>query len=288
VTAKRGLWFVVLLMALILVAYTVWRLREVASVATASPALSASSKHQTEATENQHLHAHGDPRMQAMLQAWPKDEQYDAIKHRFDSPGLLNEVLFDASTTALQSEAACKTNEAISGANAAEQQIKQLYALSSEERFPEEIFFRTLTQFWRLGDEYYQLSAVWDIGIPPVYRIKFFTSPTPDFSRDVIEVTPPLAVPAVLDSAASAQYVAALTAQYQQQGAQLGQRILEMEMPSDQEGERVEIKLADAQPLSWTFPGGACLLNNSGKAMQCRCVQADTELNARKERPRTS
>jgi hypothetical protein len=277
--ARYGVWAIVCAIALLLV-LLIWRVVDNRSSKHAALA-HVDESHNADANQ---VHQHQNPELEKLIAQWPDDERYDAMQHRFHRPALLSDGLFHKTETTLQRDVRCKTNLTLAANASAEQQLQYLYALPTDQRYPEDVFFRTLTQFWSLDGEYYQLSAVWDIGIPPVYRIQFFASPTPDFSRDVIDVPPPLAIPAVLDAAASAQYVAQLSAQYEKQGAQLGQRILEMEIPSDQPDERVSIKLVDAQPLSWSFPGGLCMLKADGRAMQCQCFSTPAQHEQEKTR----
>lgn len=211
-------------------------------------------------------HAHADD-----LHAGDTVPDPDLTAHFFDAPRLADDAHFAPTATRLLPGAGCQAHPVFARDASAETRMGQLYAVATRERFPQDLFYRNLTQFWQEGGRHYQLSATWDIGLPPVYQVRLHESANADFSGDVREIAPPVAPPAVLDAAATSDYIAGSVRAATRRGARMGLRILEVEWPADADGGRVRATFADGRPATWSFPGGRCVLAEGFDAMQCQC-----------------
>ncbi len=202
----------------------------------------------------------------------------DLRAHYFETPSLRDARTFASADTALLIEASCRAHPLMAKSGSAEQRLNALYAMNPRERFPEDLFYRSLIQFWRHEGQYYQLSAIWEIGLPPMYAVKLHRSPTPDFSAGVVEQ--PLSGAGAddgaetMDAAAAAAYMAQLTNDYVAKGASLGLQIVEAEWPATDGKGRMRATLANGRPMSWGFPGGACVYDADAAALRCRCPSA--------------
>lgn len=190
----------------------------------------------------------------------------------FDAPVLADAAHFAVTETRLLRGPGCEAHPVFARDASAEARMGQLYALATRERFPQDTFYRNLTQFWREGARHYQLSATWDIGLPPTYTVRLHESADPAFAGDVRERPLPLPAPSVRDAVATSEYFARVVDARAQAGAQIGLRILDVEWPGA-DGGRIRATFADGRPVSWTFPGGRCVrAGNAHDALQCRCL----------------
>jgi hypothetical protein len=195
----------------------------------------------------------------------------------FEAPSLADAGRFAAAETPLLVEPSCRGNRLLAPGGGAESRLQQLYAVDAKERFPQDLFYRSLIQFWRQGDSYYQLSAIWDIGIPPTYQLRLFRSSTPQFDSGttVAEALPD--APEAPDAAAAADYLAQITAQRVADGAQLGLHMVEAEWPGTQRGERARATFANGRAAGWSFTGGYCAFDAAAAALRCRCPGSEGE-----------
>lgn len=212
----------------------------------------------------------------------------DLRAHYFDAPALVDGARFAAAETPLLVEASCRAQPLLSQTGTAEERLKTLYAMDPAERFPTDLFYRSMLQFWRDGDEYYQLSAIWDIGIPPVYRLALHRSPVADFSRDVREAPLPQPLPGVIEASAAAEYMARTTNAAVARGAQLGLQLTEAQWPTEDGRGSVRTTLANGRAMGWNFPGGHCNYDQSIAALRCRCPSGSGRAPGPDEQPGTS
>jgi hypothetical protein len=221
--------------------------------------------HPTHTEDDAHAdgHDHGDEAPSVDLRA-----------RYFEPPTLRDARNFAGEDTPLLVEASCRAHPLLRASGSAEQRLRSLYALDSRTRFPEEVFYRSLIQFWQQDGQYYQLSAIWDIGLPPMYTLKLHRSPTPRFDGAVSEEPLPESDGHSLDAAAAAAAMAQITDARAAQGARLGLQMMEADWPDADGRGRMRATLANGRPESWSFPGGACRYDNTAKAMRCRCPSA--------------
>jgi hypothetical protein len=231
---------------------------EVANEAPAQPSMDAA----TASANKSHDHDHDD-----------ETPGVDLRPRYFEAPILRDVRTFAGSDTTMLIEASCRAHPLMANSGSAEQRLNALYAINPRERFPEDLFYRSLIQFWRYDGQYYQLSAIWDIGLPPTYTLTLHRSPTPEFAGAVSEERLPDAVTA-MDAAGTAAAMARMSEEYVAKGAVLGLQILEADWPTADGKSRMRAMLANGRPVSWSFPGGACAYDDAAAALRCRCPSA--------------
>lgn len=206
----------------------------------------------------------------------------------FQPPALADGTRFAEVETPLLVEVSCRAQPLLARGGSAESRLRTLFAMEPSERFPRDLFYRSMIQFWREGDAYYQLSAIWDIGIPPVYRLALHRSPVADFSRDVRETPLPGRVPDVIDAQAAADYMAQTTDGAVARGGQLGLQLTEAEWPTPDGRGRMRTTLANGRAMGWSFPGGHCGWDAEAASLRCRCPSGSGRPPDEGEQPGTS
>ncbi len=206
----------------------------------------------------------------------------------FRPPALHDDRRFAAANTPLLVEPSCNGKPQFAQDGTAEQRLQSLYALDAAERFPQDLFYRSMIQFWRYGEQYYQLSAIWDIGIPPVYKLQLYRSQTADFSGAVVEESLPGPLPGVPDAAAASDYLGRVTREYVGKGARLGLQLVETEWPAAEGQGRIRATLANGRAVGWSFPGGYCRFDAAAAAMRCKCPLGSDRPPGKDEQPGTS
>lgn len=254
-----------------------------AAPAIASPASTDSEKAKdtAHAADDGHDHGHGHDHGE-------EAPNVDLRALYFQPPVLAEGGRFAQVETPLLVEASCRSQPLLARGGSAESRLRTLLALEPSERFPRDLFYRSMIQFWRDGDAYYQLSAIWDIGIPPVYRLALHRSPVADFSRDVREAPLPQPVPGVLDAHATADYMAQTTDAAVARGGQLGLQLTEAEWPTSDGRGRMRTTLANGRAMGWSFPGGHCGWDAEASALRCRCPSGSGRPPDEGEQPGTS
>jgi len=271
--SSRPLLWIALPLALVSIAALLWWRSAQPEPASAAPAVAqadasaepAHADHDADA-HAEHGHDHG-----------PEAPNIDLRSRYFEAPSLADTGRFAAADTPLLVEPSCRGNRLLAPGGGAESRLRQLYAVDAKERFPQDLFYRSLIQFWRQGESYYQLSAIWNIGIPPTYQLRLFRSSTPQFDAGttVVEALPD--APEAPDAAAAADYLARLTTQRVAEGAQLGLHIVEAEWPGTQRGERARTTFANGRAAGWSFNGGHCAFDAAAAALRCRCPGGEGE-----------
>ncbi len=206
----------------------------------------------------------------------------------FQPPALRDDRRFAAADTPLLVEPSCNGKPQFAQDGTAEQRLQSLYALDAAERFPQDLFYRSMIQFWRYGGQYYQLSAIWDIGIPPVYKLQLYRSQTADFSGAVVEESLPGPLPGVADAAAASDYLGRVTRDFVGKGASLGLQLVETEWPAAEGQGRIRATLANGRAVGWSFPGGYCRFDAAAAGMRCKCPLDSDRPPGKDEQPGTS
>lgn len=276
---KRGM-LVVGVAALALVAAAVWWWQDGRRPTTAT-AQTASAPHTHDSANPESAHptsAHPTP-TEDEAHAGGHDHADEApsvdLRARYFEPPTLRDARnFAGEDTPLLIEASCRAHPLLRASGSAEQRLRTLYAVDSRTRFPEDVFYRSLIQFWQQDGQYYQLSAIWDIGLPPMYTLKLHRSPTPRFDGEVSEESLPESDGQSLDAAAAAAAMARITDARAAQGARLGLQMMEADWPAADGRGRMRATLANGRPESWSFPGGACRYDTAVEALRCRCPSA--------------
>jgi hypothetical protein len=253
-------------------AATVWFWRDMRAHQTVVEAVARTPQAEAEVVKDAPAHASAAP----ANHGHDHDDETPSVDLRpryFEAPTLRDARTFAGADTALLVEASCRAHPLMAKSGSAEQRLNALYAMNPRERFPEDLFYRSLIQFWRYDGQYYQLSAIWDIGLPPTYTLTLHRSPTPDFAAAVSEERLQDAA-SPMDAVGAAAAMARMSEEYVAKGAVLGLQILEADWPTADGKGRMRAMLANGRPVSWSFPGGACAYDDTAAALRCRCPSA--------------
>lgn len=195
-------------------------------------------------------------------------EAFDLQNHWFDSPvksasALTSKMTFSSAQCAQQTLG----KRSITSQDFVQNQLSlQSYSISQS-------LFRDYTQFWQLGEDYYQLSAVWDYDVPASYRIEFYRSSDPKFNRDVIQLsvadTPIESVDALSVESIFEQTISS----YKAQGARMGSNI-KVNIVQDVNNTPYEVTFLNQSPVVVAANQFNCRINASLNALQCVCDNA--------------
>ncbi|MBS1983314.1 MAG: hypothetical protein JST16_04005 [Bdellovibrionales bacterium] len=146
--------------------------------------------------------------------------------------------------------------------------------LSGEKQFPRNAHVQEITQFWQQDHSYYQMSATWTSSVPAAYRIEFFVSSDPNFSRDIRRLPiPDLRRPASVGVEIALRTINKTLQEAKAQGAQEGARRELLSVASPQSnGEPKYIRYLNAQPVEYREAGLHCV-GSVGSSSTCRCGQ---------------
>lgn len=187
----------------------------------------------------------------------------------FSSPVLESDTRFTQTHTAIELDPSCTSSHLLEPNESLEENFERVTQSSTQDRYQEDIFYFTLTQFWKLGDNFFQFVAIWDRDMPAVYRYEFYRSSDKSFNQDVEPNDLPIPLLKNKDVLSTNHYVAQLAAFYQQQGAQIGSRILESSI-NDPNGDQ-QVSLVNSQVIKWQTANFSCDSNTNFDKAYCYC-----------------
>lgn len=187
----------------------------------------------------------------------------------FEAPTLVSQQLFNKSYTAIDMDVSCDQHSGLQQSRSLEENLAEYAQVDLQQRYQEDLFYFSLTQFWRLGDYAYQFVAIWERDMPALYRYEFYRSRDHSFNQNVEALDIPMAIPAVKDVLATNALVEQLLMHYQQQGASLGARILESSL-NDPSGDH-QLTLVNSQVQRWASARFTCSARHRSTRAFCHC-----------------
>jgi hypothetical protein len=152
-------------------------------------------------------------------------------------------------------------------------QLLSDYGIKGEQRVPEDVFFESLTQFFNVKEQFYQLSArARPASRPPVYTIEFYVAADAGMRTSVTKLDVPVPVPANLDAISVRKVVEETLALFQKQGAQVGARLMQVRVTGAPGEADQEVSYINATPVQWAFGSGVCQLQAKKQSALCRCL----------------
>jgi len=209
------------------------------------------------------------------MAALPESET-DGLDDRsfwFEEPLLTSDSHFTEAQTELQLTSSCDGAPYFSQPQSLEKTLEETHALPTTERFPEDLFYFSLTQFWRIDNDFYQFVALWERDMPAKYRYEFYRSNDALFEAAVTPLNFPIEVPALKDVQQTNSFVRSLVNFYLDQGATLGARILEASINGEQKDE--QIVLVNSHITHWSTPEFSCLSSAKSHVAKCHCHVGD-------------
>ena len=159
------------------------------------------------------------------------------------------------------------------GTRSIETQLTADYGVQARERVPTDVFFESLTQFFSVKGQFYQLSArAQTASRPPIYGFEFYRAEDASMQTALTRLELPLPAPKFADAESVRFVIEQILARYQAQGAMPGARLMQVRViGADGEADQ-EIKFLNALPTQWAFGSGVCQLEQKQTSALCRCL----------------
>ncbi len=151
------------------------------------------------------------------------------------------------------------------------------FGINADARVPLGVPFEELTQFYRVGTNYFQLSVnEVPASRPPVYRISLYRASDAQMRGDVANLALPnsVSIPnaAAMDATRAGEIFMQMLDQARSQNAELGARMLNVSIPGANSSGDQELRFVNGAPLQWAFGSGVCQLSADMDSTLCRCV----------------
>ncbi|UTA48392.1 hypothetical protein L1F30_02325 [Simiduia sp. 21SJ11W-1] len=192
--------------------------------------------------------------------------------HWFEPVAMLDARHFVPSVTALELAESCTELPAFEGVNTLEESLKKQFAIDTSAHSPNNMFFKSITQFFQLPDSYLQMTVLWEMDLPATYRYELFQSTDPRFEAQVSQIPLPQAPPRHKDTLATYQYLQQIQEYYQAQGGVAGARIFEGEING--ESEPVSITTVNGKPTFVSSTSLTCRSDVKSSSAQCLCTES--------------
>jgi hypothetical protein len=159
------------------------------------------------------------------------------------------------------------------GNRSAQAQLLSDYGIKGDQRVPEDVFFESLTQFFTVKEQFYQLSArARPASRPPVYTMEFYVAADAGMSISVTKLDVPVPIPANLDAISVRKVLTETLALFEKQGAQVGARLMQVRVTGAPGEADQEVSYINATPVQWAFGSGVCQLQAKRQSALCRCL----------------
>lgn len=159
--------------------------------------------------------------------------------------------------------------------------IKARAGLTGTVIYPRNIHIEDLTQFWKIGKEYHQISMIWEQDFPATYRMEHYASEDPSLRKDVKQVeVPTVSKDSVVDAETALSLVQSVVSEARKAGAQEGSRLMQVSTSTADAAGHKTIHHADylnGQAQKYWDGIVLCSLNDSRKAASCECRKAGDE-----------
>lgn len=223
---------------------------------------------------------HADDLLEALSRQPARAQLFAPQSAHFLPPEMLSRDRFASEQTQLELDPSCEKRLAVPDPQRASQsQLLADYGIDAEPRVPVDLFFESLTQFYRLGAHYYQFSAeARPASRPPRYTLALYRADDEGMQTQVVRQ--PLAVRSdqELDAPGVRDVLKAHLDAVQNQGAELGARLLEARVTGAQGKEDQELRFLNATPVQWVFGPGVCQLTGERRSLYCRCLPDGEQL----------
>lgn len=179
--------------------------------------------------------------------------------------------------TRIERDPSCSNSDFLGSSNTVEELLARHWGIA-DDASRERLFFLKDRRFFRLGGRFHQLSAVWDIAIPPRYRIEWFSAADAEMTQDIRqersfgdqETVDAIDARRLLDRVTPKQDGNA------EQGSP-GARLLHVQIDRADGKPPQEVGFLNNRVYALSFPGGACRLLANKVAAYCECSQPSTD-----------
>ena len=277
----RGGFLLLGILPLILV-YLIWPEPRAHSAEILAPAMPAPAPaHQHGAAAPSHHHA--EQELEALSLTPSNVHLLQASALHFSEPAMAAPELFAAGSTHVLLDASCKARSTFKPdvAHTLEETLFNEFGVRANARIPEGVPFEELTQFYRIGADFYQLSInALPASRPPIYELSWYRARDAQMLSQVARLAVPASTGA-LDVTRASEMFTQILSTARANRAELGARLLNVRIPgasgsganSDQ-----ELRFINGAPLQWVFGSGVCQLTRDSNHAFCRCLPDGEQL----------
>lgn len=287
--------FLLLGVLLLIVTYLIWPLPRAYKKQSIDAAANVQTQgHQALSEAHSHQHTAHD-RVEALSLAASSVPLLEASALHFSAPAMAAPELFAGGTTQVILDPSCRTRSTFKPdvAYTLEETLFREFGIRANARIPEGVPFEELTQFYRIGADYYQLSInTLPASRPPIYELSWYRAQDAQMRTQVARLAVPPSA-GVLDITRASELFTQLLTTARINRAELGARLLNVRIPgassaastggassgastgpnSDQ-----ELRFINGAPLQWVFGSGICQLASDTNRALCRCLPDGEQL----------
>lgn len=274
--------FVLLGITPLILVYLIWPEPRAHSAEILAPAMPVPvAAHQQVAAADSHLDS--EQALEALSLTPSSVPLLQASALHFSEPAMADPELFAAGSTHVLLDPSCKARSTFKPdvAHTLEETLFNEFGVRANARIPEGVPFEELTQFYRIGADYYQLSInALPASRPPIYELSWYRAHDSQMLSQVARLAVPASTGA-LDVTRASEVFTQILATARANRAELGARLLNVRIPgasgtgvnSDQ-----ELRFINGAPLQWVFGSGVCQLTSDSTHALCRCLPDGEQL----------
>ena len=246
-------------------------------------ALAANAPEQAQSSDpavpNTQVHLHTEEAVEALSLQPSSVPLLDASALHFSAPAMAGPELFAGGATRVILDASCDKRSTFKpdAAQTLEETLLKEFGIVANARIPEATPFEELTQFYRIGADYYQLSInALPASRPPVYELSWYRARDAQMLTQLARLAVPPAA-GVLDSTRASEMFMQILAGARANRAELGARLLNVHIPGGTNSDQ-ELRFINGAPLQWVFGSGVCQLTSDSNRSLCRCLPDGEQL----------
>ena len=206
----RGSFLLLGILPLILV-YLIWPLPSARKAKILAPVTDAPTQRRVAAV---HSHLHPEQDLEALSLMPSSVPILDASALHFSEPAMAGPELFAGATTQVILDPSCKARSTFKPdvAHTLEETLFNEFGIRANARIPEGVPFEELTQFYRIGADFYQLSInALPASRPPIYELSWYRASDAQMLTHVARLAVPPATGVVDATRASELFTQILT-----------------------------------------------------------------------------
>ena len=247
------------------------------------PALPAGASAQLHSGVIADSHLHPEQALEALSLTANSVTLLAASVLHFSEPAMAAPELFASTTTHVLLDPSCNKRSTFKPdvAHTLEETLFSEFGIRANARIPEGVPFEELTQFYRIGADYFQLSInALPASRPPVYELSWYRARDAQMLSQVARLAIPPST-GVLDITRASDLFTQILTTARSNRAELGARLLNVRIPGASTGATSdqELRFINGAPLQWVFGSGVCQLASDTKHALCRCLPDGEQLH---------
>lgn len=145
-------------------------------------------------------------------------------------------------------------------------------------QFPKTAYVARFHQFWKIGNEYFQLSATTDQGEPPTYTSEYYSYESADMTRNMRALPLPTTTPGqILDIDGVYELTKKLLKTAKEKGGvEAGRLVVYLVFSPGGDQPPREVQFLNEKPMQYHDNSLSCQLTASEKTARCECAAPET------------